>query len=158
MPKNVKARKRAAPSDAFESYLFRIEGVEPHYSCSDGSKFQPTAQNEHLHLDVLTVCDSPPKLKGRKARFTVMGDRQLEHDQWMQKSAPENHTGVGTLTMRGERSAYLGLIPFDSVWHISAMMISGGFRFIYLHGAAMHRGSARISSISFYREFDLDDV
>jgi hypothetical protein len=158
MPRIAKPRKRAAPIKDWDSFLFRIEEVDPHYSFSDGSKFQPTAHNEHLHLHVVAVCVSPPKFDGRKTRFTLIGDRQLEQDQWMQKSAPENHRGVGTITMRGEQSEYLGSIPYDSVWHISAMMISGGLRFIYLHGAALFRGSARISSISFYREFDLEDA
>ena len=158
MPKEGKVRRGAAPINAWTSFLFRIDEVEPSYSFSDGSKFYVTAQTEHLHLRVLTTCVAPPKFDGRETRFTLIGDRQLEHDQWMQTSAPENHNGVGTLTMRGERSEYLGAIPFDSVWHVSATMISGGLRFIYLHGAAMFRGSARISSISFYRAFDIEDA
>ena len=73
-------------------------------------------------------------------------------------SREHGDSGLGTLTMRGERSQYLGAIPFDSVWHVSAMMISGDFRFICLHGATMFRVSARINSISFYREFDVEDT
>jgi hypothetical protein len=92
-------------------------------------------------------------------RFTFIGDRSNERDLWVQTPAVEKHeAGVGTLTFRGERSEYLGSVPFDALWSVVHTTLAGGFRFIYLHGAAMKNGTARIKSIGFYNEFDLDDV
>lgn len=35
---------------------------------------------------------------------------------------------------------------------------AGGFRYIYLHGAALKNGTSRIRWMAFYEEFDLDDA
>ena len=56
------------------------------------------------------------------------------------------------------RAAVLGSIPFDALWNVMSATFAGGFRFIYLHGAAMKNGTARINSIGFYQEFDLEDA
>lgn len=90
--------------------------------------------------------------------FTLIGQRELEHDLWMQVSAPEHEAGIGTLTMRGEQSSYLGVLPYDAAWRLTPAILAGGFRFIYLSGSATYRGTARIHSIGFYQEFDMDDA
>lgn len=143
---------------ASQSYLFRIESLHSHYSFSCGSRFAITEYDEALQPEMDTVCLAPQKLSGRQTRFALIGNRQLERDLWMQKSAPKNENGVGTLTMRGEQANYLGSIPYDALWRIQPLILSKGIRFIYLHGAAMFRGEARIRSIAFYDEFDPDDA
>lgn len=62
------------------------------------------------------------------------------------------------LTMRGEQSSYLGSLPYDAAWRLSPVILTGGFRYIYLHGSAMYRGIAQIHSIGFYEEFDVEDA
>jgi hypothetical protein len=91
-------------------------------------------------------------------KFTTIGDRSDERDLWDQKLADENHSGVGTLTFRGDRSDYLGSVPFDALWNVVHATVSGGIQFIYLHGAAMKRGTARMTSIGFYEEFNVEDA
>ena len=91
-------------------------------------------------------------------RFTLIGDRSDERALWEQTLADEHHRGVGTLTFRGQRSEYLGSVPFDALWNVVLAALKGGFRFIYLHGAAMKNGTARIRSIGFYEEFDMEDA
>lgn len=140
------------------SYLFEIQEVHAHYSYSDGTRFSRTAQEEHLQPRVNAICRAPTKLQGRRTDFVLIGDRQHELDLRSQSLAPASVTGVGTLTMRGTRSDYLGSLPYDAAWHVAPMVLSGAFRFIYLHGATLSRGTARIKSISFYHEFDLEDV
>lgn len=149
------AKQRPEPS---EGYLFRIDGLLSHYSFGDGHKLHLTAFSEYLHPEIETVCLAPARYEGRPTRFTLIGDRQLEQDLWMQKDADPHERGIGTLRMRGNESNYLGSIPYDAAWRIQPLILAGGFRFIYLHGAAMRRGSARIRSISFYREFDPDEA
>jgi hypothetical protein len=102
---------------------------------------------------------APEKYKGRLTRFTLIDDRLDERELWAQASAIDKHdVGVGTLTFRGERSEYLGSVPFDALWSVMLTVLAGGLRFIYLHGAAMKNGFARIKSIGFYDDFDLDNA
>jgi hypothetical protein len=62
--------------------------------------------------------------------------------------------GVGTLTMRGSRSEYLGSIPFDVLLALAPPILAGGLKFIYLSGPALSHGSSRIRDISFWGEAD----
>ena len=121
-------------------------------------RFENTEYDEALQPEIDTVCLAPQKLSGRQTRFALIGNRRVERDLWMQKSAPKNESGVGTLTMRGAQSNYLGSIPYDALWRIQPLILAKGIRFIYLHGAAMLRGEARIRSMAFYDEFDPDDI
>ncbi len=110
----------------------------------------------HPHIDAR--CLFPPKLAGRDTRFVILGDRQLEKSLRTQQAATTKTYGIGTLTMRGQQSSYLGSIPYDAAWRIGLMVASEAFRFIYLHGEALFRGSARIRSMHFYQTFDLDEL
>lgn len=154
-----KTRRKGRQVEEWGSFLFAIEKVHPHYSFGDGSHLDRTAYSEYFHPEVKATCVAPEKFKGRTTTFTLIGDRSDEHDLWSQTYALDKHQrGVGTLTFRGERSEYLGSVPFDALWHVMLTTLAGGFRFIYLHGAAMKRGTARIKSIGFYEEFDLENV
>ena len=151
--------RRRTRVEAWESFLFEIEKVHSHYSFGDGSRLDRTAFSEHFQPQLDATCIAPEKYKGRITSFTLIGDRPNERDLWLQTYALDKHeTGVGTLTFRGERSDYLGSVPFDALWNVVATTLAGGFRFIYLHGAAMRNGSARIKSISFYEDFDLENA
>lgn len=141
-----------------ESYLFRIESLHSHYSFGNGFRLDRTAYSEHLHPEIETTCLAPAKYSDRQTRFTLIGDRRLEQDLWMQARSEPFEGGVGTLTMRGRQSEYLGGVPYDAAWRIQPLILAGGLRFIYLHGAAMRRGSARIRSIAFYQDFDPDEA
>jgi hypothetical protein len=155
----LKTRRKRRPVEEWGSFLFAIGKVHSHYSFGDGSHLDRTAHSEYFHPEVDATCLAPEKFKGRKTRFTLIGDRSNERDLWLQTYALDKHeAGVGTLTFRGERSEYLGSVPFDALWNVVATMLGGGFRFIYLHGAAMKNGAARIKSIGFYDEFDLDNA
>lgn len=156
------ARKRHRKRSRVEewgSFLFVIEQVHTHYSFGDGSRLDRTAFAEYFHPEIDATCISPEKYNGRLTRFTLIGDRLDERNLWSQTSAIDKHdAGVGTLTFRGDRSEYLGSVPFDALWNIVSTTLAGGLRFIYLHGAAMKNGTARIKLIAFYEEFDLDNA
>ena len=155
----VSKTRRRRQAEEWGTFLFSIEKVRAHYSFGDGSRLDRTAFSEHFHPEVEAACLAPEKYSGRVTQFTLIGDRSDERDLRSQAHALEKHeSGVGTLTFRGDRSEYLGSVPFDALWNVIATMSAGGFRFIYLHGAAIRNGSARIKSIGFYEEFDLDDI
>lgn len=153
-----RTNRRRRPVEQWQSFLFEIEKVHSHYSFGNGWKWSRTAHSEHLHPEFEANCLSPEKYKGRKTRFTLIGDRADERDLWLQTPGEEYHAGVGTLTFRGERSDYLGGVPFDALWKVVAAYLAGNLHFIHVHGAAMKHGSARMTSISFYDEFDIDDA
>jgi hypothetical protein len=154
-----KTRRKRQRVEEWGSFLFAIDKVHSHYSFGDGSHLDRTAYSEYLHPEVEATCVAPEKFKGRTTRFTLIGDRSNERDLWCQTYALNKHeAGVGTLTFRGEQSEYLGSVPFDVLWNVITTIRTGGFQFIYLHGAAMKYGSARIKSIGFYEEFDLDNA
>lgn len=158
MPATERRAKRRKAPEAWGSYLFEIVRLHSHYSFGRGSRFDRTAFGEYLHPQIDATCLAPEKFRGRLTHFTLIGDRRIEHDLWMQTPAPEHEAGVGTLTMRGEQSDYLGSLPYDAAWRLSPVILTGGFRYIYLHGAAMYRGTARIHSIGFYEEFDIEEA
>ena len=154
-----KTRRKRRVAEEWGSFLFEIDKVRPHYSFGDGSRLDRTAFSEHFQPEVDATCVAPEKYRGRLTSFTLIGDRLDERDLWLQSYALEKHeAGVGTLTFRGEQSQYLGSLPFDALWNVVATMLAGRFRFIYLHGAAIKNGAARIKSISFYEEFDLENA
>jgi hypothetical protein len=153
-----RSTRRRRPVQEWGSFLFEIQKVHPHYSFGNGSRLDRTAFSEHFHPEWDATCLTPEKFEGRITRFTLIGDRSNERDLWEQKLADEHHSGVGTLTLRGQRSEYLGSVPFDALWKVVLTSLSGGLRYIYLHGAAIKNGTARINSIGFYEEFDVEDV
>lgn len=156
-PKKQTVRK-SRPKETSEGYLFEIETVHSHYSFGNGFKFDRAAFAEFLHPEFDTKRLAPPKYAGRSTRFTLIGDRENERDLWLQTPADTWDHGVGTLTFRGERSEYLGGVPFDALWNVVAAFLAGNLHFIHLHGVAMKHGTSRIRTIAFYEEFDMDNV
>ena len=109
----MKSARRRRPVEALDSFLFEIEKVHSQYNFGDGSHLDRTAFSEYLHPEMEATCLAPEKFMGRMTRFTLIGDRSNERDLWMQTYALDKHeAGVGTLTFRGERSDYLGSVPF----------------------------------------------
>lgn len=66
-------------------------------------------------------------------------------------------TGLGSLTMRGVRSEYLGSIPFDFALALPSTIAIEGYRWIKLFGGALKYGTARIRSVGFLHQADPDD-
>lgn len=87
-----------------------------------------------------------------------MGERDHTVDLIRPGEATRKPTGIGSLTMRGEQSSYLGSLPLDAALAIPALIQSGGYRFIYLAGEPVRYGSASIRYISFYHDFDVDEL
>ncbi|KRC80209.1 hypothetical protein ASE13_14465 [Sphingomonas sp. Root241] len=60
--------------------------------------------------------------------------------------------------MRGDQSSYLGSLPLDAALPIPALIQSGGYKFIYLAGEPVRYGSASIRYISFYHDYDVNEL
>ncbi len=135
-----------------QSYLFRIEQVDPHYSFGiNVSAIRDGFWSEYMHHQFLAVCLAPAKFAGRRTQFTIIGDRQLIG------RADNEPLAVGRLKMRGEHSEYLGSLPFDAAQIVPILALVEGYRFILLSGDQTRNGSARIRHMGFYRELDPDD-
>jgi len=65
---------------------------------------------------------------------------------------------VGSLTIRGDRTEYLGSLPFDALWGLVGALSSGTLKFVDMYGERLRHGGAKIRSINFCRELDLDDL
>ena len=123
-----------------ESYLFEIGDIAPTYSFHVGNeRFELGAYGEYLHIELTAKCLRPRKFEGRETTFTFIGTRDCIADT--QTMSRAYASGVGTLTFRGRRSDYLGLLPYDAASTLALMVLAGGYRFIYLSGPPMRRGS-----------------
>lgn len=112
---------------------------------------------EHLGLDLTGTFQHPAKAKGRKTTFTVRGDREIE-DTFARPDQPHRKpNGVAFVTMRGDHTEVYASAPQDSLRCIAAMLASGRIRFLILHGEALYRSKATITSMHFQRSVNLDD-
>jgi hypothetical protein len=68
------------------------------------------------------------------------------------------HIGVRAITLWGENCQDLGSVPFDVLPTIASMLESKQAKFLNLHGASPYRGHATISSMSFFKHCDPDDL
>lgn len=120
-------------------------------------RFDSGAFGEHLHIELTAACLRPRKFEGRQTRFVFIGSREVIAETQQRRGAERRPASVGHLTFRGQQSEYLGTLPYDAATTLPLVMLAGGYRFIYLSGAAVYRGSASITSSSFYRDFDPND-
>ncbi len=152
-----KARNNRVPET--ESYLFEIVDIAPTYSFHVGNdRFEPGAYGEHLHIELTAKCLRPRKFEGRETAFVFIGTRELIAETQAIPRTGAYPNGVGTLTFRGKQSDYLGSLPYDAANTLPLMVLAAGYKFIYLSGPRMFRGSSRIGSSSFYRHFDPNDL
>lgn len=144
--------------EAYQTYVFQIDEVRPSYSLglNEGRSLGGT-YDEYLHIEFIATCISPQKYEARQTRLLFMGIRSLAAELAGSNDAA-SPLCVGSLTMRGDRSEYLGSIPFDAALAVPQFALAGGARIIYLHGTAMRYGSARIRYAAFYRDIDLSEL
>lgn len=153
------AKRAAQRIPQMESYLFEIVGVSPTYSFHVGmQRLEPGAYGEHLHIELRAKCLRPRQFEGRLTEFTFIGDRDFIAATQTRHAGERAPNGVGSLTMRGKQSDYLGTLPYDAAANLALMILAGGYRYIYLGGPAVYRGTSRISSSSFYRQYNPDDL
>lgn len=156
MPKRMRARVQAPD---YWSYIFEIEDWEPSYllSINDDSRFWRGPYWEHLGLELTGTFVHPERAKGRKTTFTVRGDREIEGSLVRPDEPRQKPRGVASITMRGDHTEVYVSAPQDSVRCIANMLACSRFRFLVLHGEALYRGKATITSMHFARNVNLDE-
>lgn len=149
------SRTRGPDVDESANYLFEIVSFAPSYSFGAGSSFQETAHDEYLAAKISATCLGPDKYGGRVTIFTLLGSR--DHERLMkEQSSPYKAAMIGRLTLRGRESEFLGSLPFDTLVHLQSLLTASKFKYIWLTGAKISRGSATISRISF--DIDIEEA
>ncbi len=158
MPRKRRRRSRAPIID-YRTYIFRIASWEPSYSFAlNEGRFGHGPYWEHVELIVSGECLAPSKTAGRIGKLTFLGNREESRTLEQSLDSDRQPLCVGTLTVRGDRTEYLGSIPFDALWGLVGALSSGTLKFMDMYGERLRYGSARIRSINFCRELDPDDL
>lgn len=158
MVRATKSRGKKYRIVTHESYAFRIEEVKPSYSFGVGhDRLSAGDFAEYLHTAIETVCVAPTRLEGRQTTFTLLGDRQIIERVVRRSTSSKFVSGIGTLTMRGTRSEYLGSLPYDAALAVPSIILLKGYRFIHLSGEGLRRGTATINFMSLCWNIDIDD-
>lgn len=106
--KQRKIRRRPGEPE-YQSYILRIEDWEPSYSVGlNHSRHFERPCWEHLDLSLKGVFLSPAKVKDRRATLTLLADRCETLAVTDPASCERKPLCVGTLTVRGDRTEYLG--------------------------------------------------
>lgn len=138
--------------------MLEIERLDVDYSLSANgdSRFSRNDLVEHQHFTIRSRLLSPKRFEGREVAVTLIGKREqdilpsrLEIDVRLE--------AVGSLTLRGIRSTYLGTVPSTALWGLVQALSFGIARYITLSGLPLHRGAARISTFSLQSTYDPDD-
>lgn len=150
--------KRQRRAEEYETHTLLIEDWSPSYSFAlNHNRRSDTPYWEALHIKVTAKFLAPDRPKDRHLTLTLMGNRDEARALEEPLRCKHEPLCVGTLTIRGDRTDYLGSVPQDALWALLSLMSSGAVRMIQLHGPALYRGEARIISISFDRDIDPGD-
>jgi hypothetical protein len=158
MARSKSGRKRRSKATDFQSYIFRIDNSELSYSLRvDRSRWAEGPYSEHLDLSIDGTIVVPEKLQGRRGSLTFLGDRRMTRDLDNPIESRTQPLCVGTLTIWGETTSYLGSLPNDMIWHLFGSLSRGEIRMLALHGEALYRGQAKILTVHFEREINPED-
>lgn len=147
--------KRRSRTADYQSYIFRIENSDVSYSLRlDRSRWAEGPYSEHLELSVDGTIVAPEKLQGRRGVLTFLGDRRMTRDLESPIESRTQPLCVGTLTIWGETTGYLGSLPNDIVWHLVGSLSRDEIRMLALHGETLYRGQAKLLTVHFECEIN----
>ena len=121
------------------------------------SRYFEGPYSEYLDIALKGVFLSPEKAKDRRATLRVLADRRETHAVTDPASCDWEPLCVGTLTIRGDRTDYLGSLPYDAMWGLIGLLSQGAIRMLDLHGRALYRGKAEIETMHFAHDIDPED-
>jgi hypothetical protein len=155
---NSSLRKRCSKASEHQSYIFRIEDSEMAYSLANDQKGWTAGPYwEHVELSIAATILVPQALQGRQGTLDFLSDRRITRDLDSPIDSRTEPLCVGTLTIWGQRTSYLGSLPHDVIWHVFAASAGGQFRMLALSGERLYRGNAKIQTVHFGREIDPEE-
>lgn len=140
----TKRSQRKASAELQQTFAFRIKGIEAVYSIHGrDTKADETEFEEYYHPRIDAVCEFATNLNGRPTTLTLIASRD-DLGKSYRAGAP-----IGHLSMRGDRSEFLGTTPFDVELALPQAIALGTLRFVTLTGdpsSATQLGFARFRS------------
>ena len=97
---------------------------------------------------------SPESVQGRQGTLKFLADRRITRDLDDPIESRSQPIAVGTLTIWGETTSYLGSLPHDALWHLHAVLTRGEIQMLALHGERLYGEDAKILNVHFEREVD----
>lgn len=157
-----KSRKKMGRPPREEEITYGIEILDwmQDYSFSIDKDRQVTGGPywEHTSFQLTGKLIHPEKLSEKTIEIIILGDRRESHILLSPADYPGfEPKGVGTLTIRGKQSDYLGSIPFDAINNILLLLQAEKIKYLILSGQPLYRGTASIRSIHFSKDFTDED-
>ncbi len=154
----TKKARTKRPKEDYCTFVVEVIDWELTYlfSISHDLKYRPTPYEEYLHLDIKGILREPKKFDGKEIDVTFMGDRNMIPDI-NNPASTIKPISLGSLKVRGEHRRFIGSIPQDSLPLIAPMLESKRIKFFHLHGSSLHRCTASIKSIHFFKDFDPEE-
>lgn len=157
----TKTRKRKAPKREECSFVIEIKEWDFSYSISV-NRMRDMIEGpywEHTDLEMKGNIVYPERLADKEIQVTIMGDRNKTRVM----NKPEDYDrlepkAIGTLTIRGKQSEYLGSVPFDAFQNLCSMISAAKIKYLVLSGQSLYRGSSDIRSISFQEHYGSGDI
>lgn len=155
MAKTKGRRKRGSRKVESQSYIFRVENTDVSYGLSiDNKGVNEGPYWEHVELFIRGTIVTPENLQGRQGTLTFLADRRITRDLDKPIESRSQPLALGTLTIWGGTTSYLGSLPHDVLWHLLALLTRGEIQMLVLYGERLYRGSAKILNVHFEREID----
>jgi len=115
MAKTKGGRKHGTRKPEYQSYIFRVDNPEVSYSLAiDRGKWAEGPYREHPELNVRRTMVMPERLQGRQGTLTFLGDRRITNELERPIESRLKPIAVGSLTVWGENTSYLGSLPHDA--------------------------------------------
>lgn len=139
------------------TYIFEIEEVIPSYLISTASRrSDERAYEEYFHLNLASTLVFPSKYEGRRGVVHLLGNRNLlETNRSLEDTS--RRPCAGSVTIRGERTEYLGSLPQDMMWGLISSIQTKAINAVVMNGQMLRHGSAKIYSLHFEKNVNLDD-
>lgn len=152
-----KARSKR-PKEDYCTFVVEVIDWELTYlfSINHDLKYRPTPYEEYLHLDIKGILREPKQFDNKGIDVTFMGDRNMI-PYINNPDADIKPRSLGSVKIRGEHRQFIGSLPHDSLPLIAPMLESKRIRFFHLHGSSLHRCTASINSIHFFKDFDPEE-
>ena len=126
MARKKKAKGRRSAPAQHQTYIFQIDDWTPSYSFAvNHTSWRDGPYWENITLTFTGRIVSPPKFKDRMGQLIFLGNRKEARTVDEPPSSDWKPNCVGSLTIRGRRTEYLGSIPHDSLWGVAGMLTRG---------------------------------
>jgi hypothetical protein len=151
-------KRRKAPQDSFEAYIFEIKDWQPAYSLSvNASLMTDGPYLEHTSAEIAAVCVFPKRLSGIISKMSIVGDRRLLTPEILEFDKRWKPKGIGVLTLAATGLDFYGTVPHDALLGVFTALAAERWRYVLLYGAALRRKKSICRSIEFECTVNLDD-